>query len=254
MKINLKFIFEDVTIERPLEVNESIVCGRSSEADVKIDDPLVSSKHCRFSLKNDRLEIIDLDSKNGIYLNGIRIDQCELFIGDEIKMGGATLRLEEENADVEAQTMLTFPGPFKERISNELKLDFTGARIKNQQTSSRGINQKVRIDDSQLLEIAVRKKIRSKIKLSKEQIRSKNKLMAASATCLDITFLFCLLAVPVILVSYTVPDQMDGVTKQFVFFGIEFMIIGVYYMTNFKLAKFTLGEKVMGIRKFYIEQ
>jgi pSer/pThr/pTyr-binding forkhead associated (FHA) protein len=254
MKITLKFMTENRTFEHQLELNQSIVCGRSSKAEVKIDDQRVSNKHCRFTLKYDRLEITDLESKNGTFLNGIRIDQSVLFIGDEVRIGKFSIRLHEQDADSEAQEILTFPGPFQDAISNDLKVDFTGARLKNQQLSLENENQMRKMDASQMMEIAVRKKIKSRIRLSKEQIRSKYKGLATAAICFDISFFFLLVALPVFLVFLTVPDELEQNTMLYALLGIETMTIGAYYLTNFKLEKFTLGEKIMGIQKLYMEQ
>lgn len=254
MKVTLKFTGSDGSKEHTLNMGETVLIGRSTEADVQFSYSNISGKHFRLTLKNDRLELQDLESKNGTYLNGIRIDQSEVFIGDEIRFGSVSIKLEDSHVDDEANKILTFPGPFKDRISNELKMDFTGARLKNQQESKKPGAARRKMDESQLMEIAVRKKFKSKIRLSKEQIRSKYKLTALMATLFDIVFLFCILAIPVILMSHTVPETMPKKTRAFLFFSLEGIFIGAYYLTNFKVAKFTMGEKLLGIQKYYLEQ
>jgi hypothetical protein len=252
MKINLKFRIDDDIRAHCLSTNEAIVCGRSSSAHITIDDQRVSSTHCRIVLKEDRLEILDLESKNGTYLNGIRIDQAELFFGDEIRIGKAMLRIQEEEADSEALELLSFPGPFKDRISNELKMDFTGARLKNQKLSQN--SQKGRMDASQIMEIAARKKIHSKIRLSKDQIRAKYKDTAIMATTLDLIFLVSILCFITTVFYKSMPQNMSLNSRLYLTLGVDILIISFFYKVNFKKAKFSLGERLSGIRKYYIDQ
>ncbi len=76
-----------------------IVLGRNEEADIQIDDERVSRKHLRFSLikthKGEaRVKVADLNSKNGIFVNGVRAYEQELRSGDKIKLGDTILKFE----------------------------------------------------------------------------------------------------------------------------------------------------------------
>ena len=58
--------------------------------DCCIDDPSISRIHARVDLKEDRLVLSDLNSTNGVYLNGIRLNPNEervIETGDEIRFG-----------------------------------------------------------------------------------------------------------------------------------------------------------------------
>lgn len=44
--------------------------GRSSSADIRVDDPLVSGSHCQVSWENGKLFLMDMDSTNGTVLAG----------------------------------------------------------------------------------------------------------------------------------------------------------------------------------------
>ena len=61
--------------------------GRAPRVDFIVDAPLVSRIHCRFTLKEGVLEIEDLDSTNGTYVNGERVDKRTLDPGDTLKIG-----------------------------------------------------------------------------------------------------------------------------------------------------------------------
>ena len=62
--------------------------GRSTGADFIVDAPLVSRIHCRVTaLANGELEVLDLDSTNGTFLNGERVVSKRLASGDRLGVG-----------------------------------------------------------------------------------------------------------------------------------------------------------------------
>lgn len=69
--------------------------GRAVRADFVVDAALVSRVHCRLSARPDgRLEVQDLESTNGTFLNGKKVDRAELKDGDELGVGRVTLKVE----------------------------------------------------------------------------------------------------------------------------------------------------------------
>lgn len=65
------------------------IIGKSSSCDVVISDNTVSREHAQLVMDNDTIEIIDLDSTNGTYVNGERITKpTRLTQGDEVVLGG----------------------------------------------------------------------------------------------------------------------------------------------------------------------
>ena len=62
--------------------------GRATGADFIVDAALVSRVHCRLTaLPTGELEVKDLDSTNGTFVNGTRITQARLGSGDRIQVG-----------------------------------------------------------------------------------------------------------------------------------------------------------------------
>jgi pSer/pThr/pTyr-binding forkhead associated (FHA) protein len=61
--------------------------GRAQDADFIVDAPLVSRRHCRFEAGLDALRVIDLESTNGTFVNGQRVEQVELRDGDRVRIG-----------------------------------------------------------------------------------------------------------------------------------------------------------------------
>ncbi|WP_434995423.1 FhaA domain-containing protein [Arthrobacter sp. Ld5] len=70
----------------------SIVLGRSSEADILVDDTGVSRRHLEIRAQGGRIYAVDLGSTNGSYVNGQRVvGQTELTDGSMITMGRSRL-------------------------------------------------------------------------------------------------------------------------------------------------------------------
>jgi pSer/pThr/pTyr-binding forkhead associated (FHA) protein len=66
--------------------------GRSTGADFIVDAALVSRVHCRLSaLPNGELEVHDLDSTNGTFVNGARVATARLASGDRLRVGRVEL-------------------------------------------------------------------------------------------------------------------------------------------------------------------
>jgi len=63
--------------------------GRATGADFIVDAALVSRVHCRLTaLADGQLELRDLESTNGTYVNGVRIGQpLRLVSGDRVQVG-----------------------------------------------------------------------------------------------------------------------------------------------------------------------
>ena len=61
--------------------------GRAPRADFIVEAPLVSRLHCRVAAGATELEVVDLDSTNGTYVNGDRVTRKALRQGDRLGVG-----------------------------------------------------------------------------------------------------------------------------------------------------------------------
>lgn len=62
--------------------------GRAARADFIVDAPLVSRLHCRLNLDGrGRLDVEDLGSTNGTWVNGRKVKRTPLRAGDKLKVG-----------------------------------------------------------------------------------------------------------------------------------------------------------------------
>ncbi|MDD1056940.1 DUF3662 and FHA domain-containing protein [Streptomyces cocklensis] len=68
----------------------SLVLGRSTEADVRVDDPGVSRKHCEIRVGTPSL-VQDLGSTNGIVVDGQHTQRATLRDGSRIVVGSTTI-------------------------------------------------------------------------------------------------------------------------------------------------------------------
>lgn len=76
---------------RLLPIEDYIVVGRKKEVcHVVIDDDSVSKKHCEFSYSDGQYYVRDLDSANGTFVNGDKVDKRRLRSGDKIRIGRST--------------------------------------------------------------------------------------------------------------------------------------------------------------------
>jgi hypothetical protein len=70
--------------------------GRGSENDIVLSDSFVSTSHAAISFRNGTFWIEDLGSRNGSFVNGLRVDaMTQLRPGDQIAIGQVELRLSE---------------------------------------------------------------------------------------------------------------------------------------------------------------
>ncbi|MCU1383700.1 MAG: transporter ATP-binding/permease protein [Acidobacteria bacterium] len=61
--------------------------GRAPRADFILDVALVSRLHCRLTAGEDQLDVVDLKSTNGTYVNDKRVDKATLATGDRLRVG-----------------------------------------------------------------------------------------------------------------------------------------------------------------------
>jgi pSer/pThr/pTyr-binding forkhead associated (FHA) protein len=89
MRFRLRYLHHD------LELSEGeFAVGRSAECQLALDDPLVSRRHALLVVVNDGVTIEDLNSRNGVMVNGRRIvGRTPLAAGDKIVIGSQELTL-----------------------------------------------------------------------------------------------------------------------------------------------------------------
>jgi hypothetical protein len=72
--------------------------GRGDGSDVMLADPSVSRRHAAIEIEGHRAFVRDLQSKNGTFVNGERVERSPLSEGDEVRFGKTIMRVEAEGA------------------------------------------------------------------------------------------------------------------------------------------------------------
>jgi len=68
-----------------------ITIGRHRENDLRIDDSLISRQHAQIIQQGRTIYLRDLNSTNGTFVDGKRVDIAPLEIGTNIKLGSYQL-------------------------------------------------------------------------------------------------------------------------------------------------------------------
>lgn len=89
MRFRLRYLQHD------LELNEgTFAVGRNASCQLSLDDPLVSRRHALFEVNASGVTVEDLNSRNGVIVNGHRIDtKVSINVGDRILIGSQELTL-----------------------------------------------------------------------------------------------------------------------------------------------------------------
>ena len=74
------------------------VLGRSRDCDVQIEDANVSRRHAELRREDDGFWIVDLDSTNGVEVDGRRVKRAKLDAGDTFTIGSTAVTFSTESA------------------------------------------------------------------------------------------------------------------------------------------------------------
>lgn len=81
-------------MKHPLS-SPGVVIGRGNEADLKIDDPGISRRHAQITVHQSGAEttvtVVDLESTNGVILNGHKVSTGVVADGSEIRLGNTII-------------------------------------------------------------------------------------------------------------------------------------------------------------------
>lgn len=104
--------------EFPLQPGHPVVIGRASDLDMVLVDDMVSRKHAAIVDTGERVELQDLESTNGVFVNGEKVKQAVLKPGDRVLIGTSILKL----------TALAVPSAPATHAESRRQLEATAAR------------------------------------------------------------------------------------------------------------------------------
>ena len=71
--------------------------GRAPRADFVVDAALVSRLHCRLTASDDGVDVVDLDSTNGTYINDERVKTGCIKTGDRLRIGRVEFQVQADS-------------------------------------------------------------------------------------------------------------------------------------------------------------
>jgi pSer/pThr/pTyr-binding forkhead associated (FHA) protein len=84
----LELRFHDLVLkEYNLEEGGRLTIGRHSDNDIAPKDAAVSKYHAIIERKGKKLIVLDKGSRNGTFVNGIKVKSAELYDDDIVKFG-----------------------------------------------------------------------------------------------------------------------------------------------------------------------
>ena len=83
--------------------------GSTSDAELRLEDPTVSSQHATLFFQNNRAAIQDAASQTGVYVNGHKVSACEIRSVDEVLIGPFVLKV--RVLEKKAQSSKPAPAP-----------------------------------------------------------------------------------------------------------------------------------------------
>ena len=90
---------------------EIVTIGRREDCDLRIPLGDVSRKHCSIVKSEQQLEVQDLGSSNGTYVNGERIQKKSLRAGDRLRIGSLHFVVQVDGKPDESEAdEFTIPG------------------------------------------------------------------------------------------------------------------------------------------------
>jgi hypothetical protein len=86
--------------ERDLRLDGTpLTIGRAPDNGLPLDDARVSRHHARLRARHGMLILTDLDSTNGVRVNGVRVAEVALGVGDRIEIGDTILLVDAVSTD-----------------------------------------------------------------------------------------------------------------------------------------------------------
>ena len=93
-------LLKEGDVQKLLQFNQSeITIGRARENTIQLASIKASRKHARIEIEGGSVQVSDLGSGNGTRVNGEKVTFHVLGVGDEIRIGDATLVLKDLDSD-----------------------------------------------------------------------------------------------------------------------------------------------------------
>ena len=98
-KFRYYLVPQDRLTERIYINKTSTVMGRDPECDCFVDDKDVSWRHCLVDMQSRGISVLDLNSTNGTFVNGILVRDAPLKPGDRLEVGPCAFAVNRETLE-----------------------------------------------------------------------------------------------------------------------------------------------------------
>jgi pSer/pThr/pTyr-binding forkhead associated (FHA) protein len=115
--------------------------GRVEDNTFQIAEPSVSSHHCEVLLRGNDVVVKDLNSTNGTFINGEKVSESPLKLGQILRLGQIEIRLETDAAPAPQSKKPATQTMVMQRGVNLSELE-TGARAPGFGTKGTGFSKK----------------------------------------------------------------------------------------------------------------
>jgi hypothetical protein len=200
-----------------------------------------------------------LDSKNGVYVNGIKISEGNLYIGDEVKIGETVITIIEEMCSPEIIKHLVFTGTKNSRLATGIQLETSSSEERAQKIS------KIKLDDKSVS--SAREKLMKdplyKDSVKPEKNNSENEIEVSPtkkmiASLIDKILFGAIIVVPTLYLQDYIPfSALAGMlnvepalitdNKYYIVVLISLIISMIFNRWNKARVNGTIGESIMGI-------
>jgi len=135
-----RLVVESGGERREYPIAGSLVIGRLRSNQVFIDDHKLSREHARIQFDGRLFILQDLGSKNGTFLNGIRLEKPEALRPDDIvKVGDVSFRFSLDASDPAAPAPLNLTPARSTRTAEDAERANVAAKIADGQDKNRRI-------------------------------------------------------------------------------------------------------------------
>lgn len=105
--------------QKHYEVEEKVIIGRDSACDIVLPLEHLSRQHVALEVRKGQLYAIDLESANGTYLNGERIQESVLKSGDKLKIDVVTFVINGPTHDPNKTIIRKVSNPAKTKLKQD---------------------------------------------------------------------------------------------------------------------------------------
>lgn len=229
---------------------EYVVIGRSKTmCQVFIEDSICSSTHAKVSVINNAIFIEDLNSKNGVFLNGVKIVKQRIYVDDKVRFGNSILFINHSRMDQESISFATYTGKGSREGNLTLELD----QVKSSPQAIKAIHRMTQKPQAPLAQekrrVSVRKKTKT-VLVSQAQI--KNALLFDTFAAILVFCLCNFIFYHMFSEDYIGSETTSVFIKMFrgkaIRYTLAAAIIGyVFHNINRRLPSGSIGKKIVGI-------